>query len=134
MVTKPPRIYRWSVGIGLGEVGFSMMLAGGKTVVSSGTHPVWLFLGAFAIAGIWFLFTRHFQVDEIGSAGLARRFLSFVIDLDVVIIAQGSFLALVPLNLEARRTGHFAWSFARDYTLTADAYIFTPLALVGFSC
>jgi hypothetical protein len=138
------KTYRWTIAIGLvlsfatlrflsgGEVGFSMVQSGGKTVVSSSTHPIFMFWAVSILVVAWLLLRSEFQVIVVGSAGLVRRFLCFLIDFYALVIAEGSFLALIPLAVEAKRTGHFAWSFGRDYSVPSDLYILTPLALAGF--
>jgi hypothetical protein len=64
-------------------------------------------------------------------AGLIRRFFAFLIDIYLVALVGGGTLALIPLWVEARRTGHFEWKFQRGYSVASDTYLFFPLSLIG---
>jgi hypothetical protein len=143
MTTK---IYRWALWIILGlslvlihyfngggvGVGFSSEYTKEKTLVSASTHPTLILWALIAVGTVWAFYRRRWELAEIGSAGLTRRFLSFIIDLYLLVFIEGSFVALVPLAFEANRTGHFAWSFAREYSVAADSYLVRSLAILMF--
>jgi hypothetical protein len=52
-----------------------------------------------------------------------------VIDFYIVILTISPFAALFPLMAEASRTGSFAWSFERKFTVPSDWYIGILLVL-----
>lgn len=111
-----------------GQIGFSIQQSGGQTLVSSSSHPIMMLWAICAIVFVLVLFKWKLTTSDIETSGLWRRFGSFLIDLYVSVLVGGSFLALIPLGFEAKRTGHFSWSFARDYSVLADPYVFKPLA------
>jgi len=114
-----------------GQVGLSYFRSGEKTVVSSATHPVPLVWAAAGICFFWILMRKEFREEPTACASLARRFLAFLVDLYLVVLVSGSVLVLIPLSVEARRTGHFEWSFDREYVVPTDAYVLLPLSLIG---
>ena len=113
------------------EVGFLYSHQGEKTRVSSSTHPLLLVWAVMGILFYWFLMRRELRAETGDAAGLLRRFFAFLIDLYFVTLISGGILALVPLLVEARRTGHFAWTFGRGYSVASDDYLFFPLSLIG---
>ncbi len=135
------RKYRWALWtvlglsfvlmhyFGNGEVGFSSISKGERTLVSVSTHPVLMLWALIVVGTSCAFYRRQPQIAEIGSVGLARRFLSFAIDFYLTVFVEGSFMALVPLAFEAKRTGRFAWSFVREYSVSTDPYVFVPLGL-----
>jgi hypothetical protein len=58
------------------------------------------------------------------------RLTALVIDFTAVTLAMAPFAALIPLAAEWLRSGHFAWSFQRKYTVASDFYIGFPLVFV----
>jgi RDD family len=113
------------------EVGFLYSHQGEKTRVSSSTHPLLLVWAVMGILFYWFLMRRELRAETGDAAGLLRRFFAFLIDLYFVTLISGGILALVPLLVEARRTGHFTWTFERGYSVASDDYLFFPLSLIG---
>ena len=69
-----------------------------------------------------------------------RRAAAFIVDFWVVTFTLGALFAIVPLLLEASRTGAFRWQFQRDYSVPSDGLnaglVLVALALpfVIFSC
>lgn len=113
------------------EVGFSYATHDEKTLVSSSTHPFILAWGAAGILLYLLLMTRVVSAEPVGSVGLIRRFAAFLIDIYVAVLALGSIFALIPLWVEAMRTGHFEWRFERTYSVPSDSYVFPPLSVIG---
>src|SRR5579862_7454604 len=114
-----------------GRVGFSYMHSGDKTMVSVATHPVLLAWAAAAISCYWILMRTETHSDRTGHVGLTRRFIAYILDCYLVVFACSSILSLIPLYLEAKRTGHFAWSFERDYAVRTDYYTTFLLSLAA---
>ena len=114
-----------------GQVGFSSVQSSGNTVVSDSTHPALMLWGLAAVVAAYLLLKVQIRIRIIGSAGIVRRFLCFFVDLYALVIAESSFLSIIPLVVEAKRTGHFAWSFARNYSVASDQYVLIPLAFIG---
>lgn len=108
--------------LGRGRVGFSYVHNGDKTVVSAATHPVLLVWAVAAISCHWTLMRRGTHSERLGHVGLTRRFIAYIIDFYLVVFVCSSILTLIPLYLEAKRTGHFAWGFERDYAVRNDYY------------
>lgn len=55
-----------------------------------------------------------------GVPTLKRRVLAFLIDFWFCLLIVSSVGELVPLWLEAKRTGHFAWHFQRNYSFSSE--------------
>jgi hypothetical protein len=137
------KIYRVGIGVAIvlsvacmsyfsgGEVGFSYVQSGEKTVVSAATHPVLLVWAAASICLFWVLMRKEIHAERAGYVGLTRRLFSTLIDIYLVVLVGGSSMAFIPLWIEAKRTGHFEWAFARDYSVPTDTYTFFPLSLIA---
>src|ERR1051326_6395012 len=108
------------------EIGYSLHSTERGTVVSAGSHPVQLVWSSVTL--IFFLALMQINVCEIraGVPTLARRFFAFLTDFLLRVITVAPFAGLVPLWMEAMRTGHFEWHFQRDYSVPGD-----ELMLVG---
>lgn len=62
---------------------------------------------------------------------LWKRYFAALIDFVFCMFVLGTLIALIPLGMEAARTGVFNWSFERNYHVSADIY-FWPITLVMF--
>ncbi len=69
------------------------------------------------------------KTEIIGVPSMKRRAVAFMIDFSFSLMVLASLEALIPLWLEAHRTGHFSWSFERDYAVTSDSVIGIPATL-----
>lgn len=105
---------------GVRQVGFSMESYGGKSTVTGGSHPVMLVWAGLAVVMFVVLMRVKQNVVIVGAATMRRRAAAFMIDFWFSVLALSSAGGLLPLGLEARRTGHFAWHFERDYTVGTD--------------
>lgn len=116
---------------GTREVGESTELVNGRVAVSAGSSPAVLLWSAAAIALFILLMVRRPGSIVEGAPTILRRVLAFVIDCVFSLCAVSSISALLPLWLEAARTGHFAWYFQRNYAVSTDrlAAISLPLTV-----
>jgi uncharacterized RDD family membrane protein YckC len=114
------------------QIGFSSYESGDKVEVSAGTHPAVIVWAVLVIFLYFALLSRNVHTELVGPAKMWRRSLSVLIDFSVVVLATSSVSALIPLEVEARRVGHFEWSFARDYMVSSDSVLWplTFLALI----
>jgi uncharacterized RDD family membrane protein YckC len=112
------------------QIGFGSHESGDKVEVSAGSHPAAIVWAVLVICLYVVLLKKDVRAKPVGPASMVRRFLSLLIDFFIVVIATSSVVALIPLEVEARRVGHFEWSFARNYMVSTDSVI-TPLALLG---
>jgi len=112
-----------------GEVGFSSHWQGGSGYVAAGSHPVLL---AWSVGGIGLfavLLKLEAKESPDGIPSGWRRFGAFLIDFWFSIAILAPFGGLVPLLIEAKRTGQFSWHFVRDYSVPNDE-ILIPLVLI----
>jgi len=93
----------------------------GNTSISAGSHPAVLLWDAIAVALFVVLMLRKPGSVAEGVPTSKRRILAFLIDFEFSLCVTASVGALVPLMLEAMRTGHFAWYFHRSYSVKTDA-------------
>jgi hypothetical protein len=106
---------------GVREIGQSMQWTNGKADISAGSNPNALLWAAAAIALFILLMVRKPSPITEGVPGRIRRILSFLIDFVFSLSTTSSVVALIPLWLEAQRTGHFAWYFHRNYSVNTDS-------------
>jgi uncharacterized RDD family membrane protein YckC len=102
------------------QVGDSMQWKNGDNSISAGSHPAVLLWTAAAIALFVLLMVRKPGVVTEALFTRKRRILAFLIDFWFSLSIVSSVGALVPLWLEARRTGHFVWHFQRNYAADTD--------------
>jgi len=112
------------------QIGFSSYEGSDKVEVSAGSHPAVIVWAVLVICLYFALLYRNLHTELVGPAKMWRRTLSFLIDFLVVVLATSSITALIPLEVEARRVGHFEWSFARDYMVSSDSALW-PLAFLA---
>jgi uncharacterized RDD family membrane protein YckC len=123
----------------VGQVGESMQWINGNTSISAGSHPAELLWAAAAIALFILLMLRKPSGVKEGVPTVRRRVLAFLIDFWFSLSVTASVGALIPLWLEAMRTGHFAWQFHRSYSVSADglaaltSVVFMALMVVYFA-
>lgn len=78
-------------------------------------------LDCLAIALFILLMIREPKAMAAGIPTRKRRVLAFVIDFCFSLFTISSVDALIPLWLEAVRTGHFIWHFQRNYSVNTDS-------------
>ena len=92
----------------------------GTTSISAGSHPGVLLWAVTAIALFAVVMVRKPSKVTEGVPTVKRRILAFLIDFWFSLIVVSSVGALIPLWLEAMRTGHFVWQFHRNYSTPTD--------------
>ena len=117
----------------IGQVGYSAQWKDGKTFVSAGSHPVAIAWATVAL--LIFLAVLRIKAGETirGVPTLGRRFAAFLIDFWFGILTISSFATIIPLWIEAARTGHFAWNFQRDYAVSTDGIFALPFVLANMA-
>jgi uncharacterized RDD family membrane protein YckC len=105
----------------VGQVGDSMEWKNGDTSISAGSHPAMLLWTALAIALFSLLMVKEPNAVTEGIPTRKRRVFAFAIDFWFSLLTISSVGALIPLWLEAVRTGHFMWHFQRDYSVNTDS-------------
>lgn len=118
----------------VGQVGDSIQLKDGRADVSAGSHPVVLVWDAIALALFVALMLRNTDTVIVGAPSRGRRIAAGLIDFWFSLLTLSGISALLPLGLEAVRTGHFTWHFQRTYTVSTDGFalpsMFAFLALM----
>lgn len=99
-----------------------MRWTNGRADISAGSHPGALLWAAGAIALFVLLMVRKPSPIVEGVPARIRRILAFVIDFVFGVTVLSSVGALIPLWIEAARTGHFAWYFHRSYSVSTDRF------------
>jgi RDD family len=103
------------------QIGDSMEWKNGNTSISAGSQPAVLLWDVIAVALFAVLMLRKPGSVVEGVPTSKRRILAFLVDFQFSLCVTASVGALVPLLLEAMRTGHFAWYFHRSYPVKTDA-------------
>lgn len=121
------------------EVGTFARVSDGKAVVSVGSHPAIVVWDALATLLFVTLMLRKSNSSVVGIPSRGRRIASFMIDFWFSLLALSGIGALVPLALEAARTGRFVWHFQRPDTVGTDTvfgflsvWIFLTLMVLYF--
>lgn len=104
----------------VGQVGYSMQWKDGDTSISAGSHPAVLLWAAAAVALFVVLMFRRPGTFTEGVPTMKRRAVAFLIDFWFSLAVVSSVGAVLPIGLEALRTGHFAWQFQRNYSVSTD--------------
>jgi uncharacterized RDD family membrane protein YckC len=111
------------------QVGESEQWNDGKVLVTAGSHPVMLGWAFIAVTLYIALMRAHWSMAITGVPTLKRRAAAFLIDFWFSLMVFASTGAMIPLSLEAARTGHFSWKFERDYAVGTD-WIATAFVLI----
>jgi hypothetical protein len=114
----------------VGQVGNTMQWKDGTAFISAGSHPAILVWDALAIVLFVTLMLRNAITAVIGIPSRGRRIAALLIDFWFSLLTLSGIDALVPLWLEAARTGHFAWHFQRDFAVSTDEVFALPSVLV----
>jgi hypothetical protein len=102
------------------QVGDSMQWKDGNTAISAGSHPAMLLWAAIAIALFILLMGREPNAVAEGIPTRKRRVFAFLVDFWFSLLTLSTVGALIPLSIEAVRTGHFMWHFQRNYSVNTD--------------
>ena len=123
----------------VGQVGDSMQWKDGNFSISAGSHPAVLLWAGAAVTLFVFLMLRQPSAVIEGVPTMKRRVLAFLIDFWFSVTVTSSVGALIPLCLEAIRTGQFAWQFHRNYSVRTDglaalvSLLFMALVILYFA-
>jgi len=112
-------------------VGFSVKVVNDKALVEGGSNPALLIWAAVSIPVLARTWIREMPCEVVGVPSWKRRFAAVVIDFFVATAVMAPFLGLVPLAIEASRTGTLVWAFERHYTVASDWYVVIPLTVIG---
>ena len=114
-------------------IGASAEWINGNYRFAGGTDP-WLIVLATVIIGLYLLL-QYSTVDGLGQPlpGVFRRFVAFWLDFILAVIAMAPIMGIVPMLLEWRRTGEFAWNFERETPAFYDWWVSGTLVLVLFA-
>jgi len=101
-----------------------------------GTSLWAIIASALGIGLFSLLLTTELQVGEIKTAPMWRRYAAFFIDIWFFVFVFANTTAIVPLLIEAARTGSFRWHFERDFSTSSDwmlSFLISFLILVGIA-
>ena len=116
---------------GAREIGFSLSSDDGNVMLSAGSNPIMLVWAAIALFLYVLLLRSPFKTRIVGISSGKRRVGAFAIDFFFALITVSAISSLIPLAVEAVRTGHFAWQFQRDYPAAIDgiAALLVPITM-----
>lgn len=122
------------VKLGPSTIGMAVSSADGATKVTAGSGPAPLTASVILAALYLWNLKQHGEANAaFERAAPGRRLLGFVLDFYQSIIIFSPWIALVPLIIEAQRTGTFKWTFQRSYLESADSPIAIFCALSGMA-
>ena len=110
----------WVFWFQKGELGYWSYGSGSVQYVGAYTTPIALFFSVLGIVLVFVLMRQELQVGDSRIAPLWRRYAAFLIDFWLSLFVFANVTAMVPLLLEAERTGSFQWRFERDYWVPSD--------------
>lgn len=114
------------------ETGFTYVGSNDEVTVSASTSLV----GLLAAVVIGLCYSIALDASEQGTAGRPasgmRRALAWCLDWLLALLFASSLTALIPLGIEALRTGQFEWSFERHTSTALDWVIGFPLTILTF--
>lgn len=102
--------------------------------VSTSSSPLALAWSMFNVALYLVLMIRIPDVQMGDAPPWWRRLLAGAIDFVFFVLTIAPIIALVDLELEARRTGQFVWHFQRNYAVTTDFSVGVPSVVIGLTC
>jgi hypothetical protein len=106
---------------GARQIGTSSVIQGGSEDVAAGSDPI---VVAWSVAAILIFALLMVCLPRFAAKGAPRkwrRIVSDVIDFVFSLTALSAVSALLPLWLESRRTGRFAWHFERHGAVNANS-------------
>lgn len=123
------------------SVGYSAQVSDGAMRVSAGSSPailLWSCLG-IVLFGILMKADLPKQIGEFQIPSMSRRLCAFLLDFWFALFTLSGLFGILPVLLEARRTGVFQWHFQRDYVSTSDwfnvaaVFVFMGAVLLYFA-
>ena len=129
------RLFRWSlVAVILGfwitmfhsgdrTIGVSSELSNGNYRLVAGTRPQYLTLALLVVIAYVALMKVTIPPSTRPVQGVVRRLLAFLLDFMLALMPMGSVLGLIPVLVEWKRTGRFAWVFERNMPTPSDDLI-----------
>jgi uncharacterized RDD family membrane protein YckC len=119
----------WMFWFQRGTVGSFVRVEDGVANVSAGTAPVAIVVSVMALGLYCLLLKFKLEIQDFRVASMWSRAVAFIIDFWFALFMLSGLLGLVPLLVEAARTGVFRWHFERNYTVPSDMATI-PLILV----
>jgi uncharacterized RDD family membrane protein YckC len=116
-----------------GQVGYSAEWKDGKSFVSAGSDPATLALATVALLIFVLVIRTKAEGNITGVPTLSRRFVAFLIDFWFSVWIVSNFAAIIPLWIEAARTGYFSWHFRRNYAVGTDEIFALPFVLASMA-
>jgi uncharacterized RDD family membrane protein YckC len=120
ITTGVAAIFIWFSWFNKQSVGYFAETHDGVTSVEAGTTPSNVAIFVLGLALFCLLMQIKIRVGDFRVAPLWRRFAAFLIDFYFSVSVLSSIYAVVPLLLEAVRTGSIRWHYERDYWVPAD--------------
>lgn len=105
------------------DLGMSMQRSNGSYAFTAGTHPASLAL-SLIISGLYFLL-MYASSPNAGKplSGVFRRFVAFLLDFYLAMMAISPVVGLLPIITEWKRSGSFQWNFERTTPAPADTWL-----------
>ena len=103
-----------------GELGYRSFGRGSVQWVAAGTTPVALLSSLLGIVLVFVVMRPELRVGDFQISPLWRRYAAFMIDFWLSLFILANVTTMIPLLLEAERTGSFHWRFERDYSIPSD--------------
>jgi RDD family len=120
----------WASTMSPGTIGISQSCTDGVCHFEGGTAPRAIAC-AFGIILLYILFLYSPPASPgAPMPGLLRRFVAFWVDFILFMAATAPLAGIAPTLLEWRRTGVFAWNFARDVSAPYDGWLSAIVVLV----
>lgn len=116
-----------------GGIGGSAEWSTQSTHVSASASPLAIVWSVFNVLLYVALAVHTPLVRTNGIPAWWRRLLASLIDFFFFLFTVAPFLALIDLELEARRTGQFVWHFERDYAVQTDFTVGLPMIFISFA-
>jgi hypothetical protein len=105
------------------QIGYSSEFRGGTENLSAGSDPIVVAWSVAAMLIFALLMARLPAFAADGTPRTWRRVTADIIDFVFSLTALSAIAALLPLWLESRRTGHFAWRIERHGVASTGAFI-----------
>jgi hypothetical protein len=112
-----------------GELGYRSFGRGGAQYVVAGTTPIALLFSVLGTVLVFLVMRPELRVGDFRVSPLWRRYAAFIIDFWLSLFIFANVTSIVPLLLEAERTGSFHWRFERDFSVPSD-WTMTVLILI----
>jgi uncharacterized RDD family membrane protein YckC len=111
-------------------IGATAQWKNGAATVAASSSPLSVTWSALGVLLFVVLIVGRQQVKISGIPAWWRRVLASCVDFYFFVLTVAPISALLDLELEARRTGHFAWHFDRAYVVETDVVVGVPMVLL----